>query len=89
MSTASAWLDAQTTSGFWADSDTFKDVVSEAANNIWAGWGATLPFSSEPPWAEIVAPALASGQTIASQVGAWQQRMANDAQVNGFTVVTK
>ena len=88
-STASAWLDAQTTSGFWANSDTFKDVVNEAANNIWPGWGATLPFSSEPPWAEIVNPALASGQTIASQVGAWQQRMANDAQVNGFTVVTK
>jgi multiple sugar transport system substrate-binding protein len=88
-STASEWLDAQTSSGFWADSDTFKDVVDEAANNIWPGWGATLPFSSEPPWAEIVNPALAAGQTIASQVGAWQQRMANDAQVNGFTVVTK
>jgi hypothetical protein len=36
-----------------------------------------------------VNPALASGKTIASQVSAWQQRMANDAQVNGFTVVTK
>ena len=88
-STASAWLDAQTSGGFWANSDTFKDVVNEAANNIWKGWGATLPFSSEPPWAEIVNPALASGKTIASQVSAWQQRMANDAQVNGFTVVTK
>jgi multiple sugar transport system substrate-binding protein len=88
-STASEWLDAQTSSGFWADSDTFKDVVGEAANNIWKGWGATLPFSAEPPWAEIVNPALASGNTIASQVSAWQQRMADDAQVNGFTVVTK
>ena len=88
-STASAWLDAQTTSGYWANSDTFKDVVSEAANNIWKGWGATLPFSSEPPWAEIVAPALASGKTIASQVGAWQQYLAQQAKVNGFTVVTK
>ena len=88
-STASAWLDAQTSSGFWANSDTFKDVVGEAANNIWKGWGATLPFSAEPPWAEIVNPALASGKTIASQVSAWQQRMADDAQVNGFTVVTK
>ena len=37
-----------------------------AANNIWPGWGATLSFSSEPAWAEIVAPALASGKTIAS-----------------------
>ncbi len=88
-STASAWLDAQASSGFWANSDTFKDVVSEAANNIWDGWGATLPFSSEPPWAEIVAPALNAGQTIASQVQAWQQRMVDDAQVNGFQVVTK
>ena len=88
-STASAWLDAQTSSGFWANSDTFKDVVDEAANNIWKGWGATLPFSAEPPWAEIVNPALASGKTIASQVSAWQQRMVDDAQVNGFTPVTK
>ncbi len=88
-STASAWLDAQTSSGFWANSDTFKPVVDEAANNIWKGWGATLPFSAEPPWAEIVNPALASGKTIASQVSAWQQRMVNDAQVNGFTPVTK
>jgi multiple sugar transport system substrate-binding protein len=87
--TASAWLDAQTSSGYWADSATFKDVVSEAANNIWKGWGATLPFSAEPPWAEVVAPALAAGKTIASQVGAWQQSLAQQAQVNGFTVVTK
>jgi hypothetical protein len=36
-----------------------------------------------------VNPALASGKTIASQVSAWQQRMVDDAKVNGFEVVTK
>ena len=57
QSTASEWLDGQVASGYWADSDTFKDVVTGAATHIWAGWGATLSFSSEPAWAEIVAPA--------------------------------
>lgn len=85
-STASDWLDAQAAGGYWADSDSFKDVVDTAANNIWGGWGATLAFSSEPAWAEIVAPALASGKTIASVAGEWQTRYENDAQVNGYQV---
>ncbi|MEO7720398.1 MAG: ABC transporter substrate-binding protein [Pseudolysinimonas sp.] len=85
-STASAWLDAQVSGGFWADSDKFKDVINTAATHIWPGWGATLSFSSEPAWNEIVAPALAKGQTIASTVDAWQKRYENDAQVNGYTV---
>ena len=85
-STASDWLDAQVDGGYWADSDTFKDVVDTAANNIWPGWGATLAFSSEPAWAEIVAPALASGKTISSVAEEWQTRYENDAQVNGYTV---
>jgi multiple sugar transport system substrate-binding protein len=85
-STASAWLDEQASSGYWANPDTFKDVVSAAANSIWPKWGATLSFSSEPAWAEIVAPALAAGQTIASVADAWQQRYKNDAQVNGYKV---
>jgi multiple sugar transport system substrate-binding protein len=84
--TASEWLDVQADSGYWANSDTFKDVVSTAASNIWQGWGATLSFSSEPAWAEIVAPALASGGTIASVVEEWQTKYENDAQVNGYTV---
>lgn len=85
-STASDWLDAQVSSGYWADSDKFKDAVDTAANNIWPGWGATLAFSSETAWAEVVAPALAKGQTIASVADAWQKRYENDAQVNGYTV---
>ena len=85
-STASDWLDAQVDGGYWADSDKFKDVVDTAANNIWPGWGATLSFSSEPAWAEIVAPALAAGKTIASVADEWQTRYENDAQVNGYTV---
>jgi len=85
-STASDWLDAQVSSGFWADSDKFKDNVNNAATHIWTGWGATLSFSSEPGWAEVVAPALAKGETIASTVDAWQKKYENDAQVNGYTV---
>jgi multiple sugar transport system substrate-binding protein len=85
-STASEWLDVQVDSGFWADSDKFKDVVSGAAGSIWPGWGATLSFSSEPAWAEIVAPALAKGDTIASVVDEWKTRYENDAKVNGYTV---
>ena len=85
-STASEWLDAQAGNGYWANADEFKDVVDTAANNIWQGWGATLPFSSEPAWAEIVAPALASGNTIASVAEEWKTRYENDAQVNGLTV---
>jgi multiple sugar transport system substrate-binding protein len=85
-STASEWLDAQVDSGYWADSDKFKDVVTGAASSIWPGWGATLSFSAEPAWAEIVAPALASGKTIASVAKEWQTRYENDAQVNGYTV---
>jgi len=85
-STASEWLDGQVDSGYWADSDKFKDVVTQAASHIWAGWGATLSFSSEPAWAEIVAPALADGKTIASVADEWKTRYENDAQVNGYTV---
>ena len=85
-STASDWLDAQATGGYWANPDTFKDVVSAAANSIWPDWGATLSFSSEPAWAEIVAPALAAGKTIASVAEEWQTRYKNDAQVNGYNV---
>ena len=84
--TASDWLDAQVESGYWADSESFKEVVDTAANNVWPGWGATLAFSSEPAWAEIVAPALAAGESIASVVEAWQTKYENDAQVNGYTV---
>ena len=73
-------------SGYWANSDTFKAVVSDAASNIWDGWGATLSFSSEPAWAEIVAPALANGDTIASVADQWEERYKNDAQVNGYDV---
>src|SRR4051812_4710057 len=35
-STASEWLDAQVDSGYWADSDKFKDVVTGAATHIWS-----------------------------------------------------
>jgi len=84
--TASKWLDGQVASGFWADSDKFKDVVTGAASHIWGGWGATLSFSSEPAWAEIVAPALAKGDTIASVADQWKTRYENDAKVNGYTV---
>ncbi|MEO5535724.1 MAG: carbohydrate ABC transporter substrate-binding protein [Pseudolysinimonas sp.] len=84
--TASEWLDAQASSGAWADSDKFKAVVTEAAANIWQGWGATLPFSSETAWAEVVLPAIVSGKTIASVADAWKKRYENDAQVNGLTV---
>jgi multiple sugar transport system substrate-binding protein len=85
-STASEWLDVQVDSGYWANPDEFKDVVTGAASSIWPGWGATLSFSSEPAWAEIVAPALAAGQTIASVADEWKTRYENDAQVNGYTV---
>jgi multiple sugar transport system substrate-binding protein len=85
-STASEWLDVQVESGYWANPDEFKDVVTGAASSIWPGWGATLSFSSEPAWAEIVAPALAAGQTIASVADEWKTRYENDAQVNGYTV---
>ena len=85
-STASEWLDGQVDSGYWANSDTFKDVVTGAASHIWAGWGATLSFSSEPAWAEIVAPALAAGKTIDSVADEWKTRYENDAKVNGYTV---
>lgn len=85
-STASAWLDAQVSGGFWADPSTFKTNVDTAATHIWPGWGATLSFSSEPGWNTIVAPALAKGQTIASVAAQWQKEYENQAQVNGYTV---
>ncbi len=84
--TAAKWLDGQAASGYWANSDTFKAVVTDAASNIWGGWGATLSFSSEPAWAEIVVPALAKGDTIASVADQWEERYKNDAQVNGYDV---
>ncbi len=86
QATADKWLDVQASSGYWANSDTFKDVVSEGASNIWGGWGSTLSFSSEPAWAEIVVPALADGKTIASVVDEWKTRYENDAKVNGYDV---
>lgn len=82
-SAASAWLDGQASSGYYAGD--FKAAVETAAASVWSGWGFPS-FSPETAYAAVVVPALAEGKTIAEVVPAWREQILNEAQVQGYTV---
>lgn len=83
QSAADEWLAQQAESGFYQGD--FEAVFSKAATSIWQGWGYPS-FSAEPAYANVVVPALAQGNTIASVADAWEQEYLNQAQVNGYDV---
>jgi ABC-type sugar transport system, periplasmic component len=80
---ASAWLDDQASSGYFAGD--FKSAVETAAASVWSGWGFPS-FSAETAYAAVVVPALAEGKTIADVVADWREQILNEAQVQGYTV---
>ena len=81
--TASTWLDAQASSGYFAGD--FTAAVDKAAGSVWSGWGFPS-FSPETAYAQVVVPALAKGKTIAETVPDWRKEMLNEAQVQGYKV---
>lgn len=83
-SAAEGWLAKQAETGYFVNDD-FGDVMSEAAGAVWDGWNVTS-WSPETAWAKVVIPALAKGDTVTSQLDAWQTELENEATVNGYSV---
>ncbi|MFJ4036941.1 extracellular solute-binding protein [Microbacterium sp. NPDC090007] len=83
QSAADSWLEEQAASNFYAGD--FADAVSTAASSVWQGWGYPS-FSAETAYANIVIPAITSGQSVSSTIEEWQTEIRNEAQVQGYTV---
>jgi ABC-type glycerol-3-phosphate transport system substrate-binding protein len=80
---AQAWLTAQAKQHYFASD--VSSVFSQAANEIWGGWGSGR-FSQENIWAASMSPQITSGQTITSLLPAWQTAIENQARSFGYTV---
>ncbi|HEU0206511.1 MAG TPA: carbohydrate ABC transporter substrate-binding protein [Pseudolysinimonas sp.] len=83
---ADAWLDQQSSGGFFVGD--FKGAMTKAAASVWTGFGFAT-FSSETAWDTKVNPVIESGGTVASAVPAWQQELKNEAAIHGYTVTSK
>jgi hypothetical protein len=62
-----------------------SSVFTQAANEIWSGWGSAR-YSQENIWAASMVPQITSGQTITSLLGTWQTAIENQARSFGYTV---
>jgi multiple sugar transport system substrate-binding protein len=80
---ATAWLAAQAKQNYFA-SDVSK-VFTQAANEIWSGWGTTR-YSQENIWAASGVPELTEGKTITSLLGTWQTAIENQARTFDYQV---
>ena len=80
---AQAWLAAQATQHYFASDVT--SVFTQAANEIWGGWGSAR-YSQENIWAASMVPQITSGQTITSLLGTWQTAIENQARSFGYQV---
>jgi ABC-type glycerol-3-phosphate transport system substrate-binding protein len=80
------WIAKQQKSGYFAND--LGPVFAKAATQIWTGWSA-MRYVVDAVWASSVTPALKGGSTLASQLPALGQALKNQAQVDGYTVVTK
>lgn len=83
-SAAEKWLDKLAEDAYFVNDD-FKTVMSDAAGQIWDGWNVTS-WSPETAWSKVVIPGIAAGETVVSQLPAWQEELENEATVNGYTV---
>lgn len=80
---ATKWLAKQSESGYFAGD--FEKNVTAAGAQIWDGWGYPS-FSQESVWAKTITPQLAAGKKLVDLLPDWQTAIANEAQVNGYTV---
>jgi multiple sugar transport system substrate-binding protein len=80
---AKAWLAATQKSKYFANN--ISPAILASAGMVWTGW--TPPaFSQESVWAQAMQPGINSGKSIVSMLPAWGTAIANQAQVNGYTV---
>ena len=80
---ATAWLAAQSKQHYFASD--VSGVFTQAANEIWGGWG-TGRYSQENIWAATMVPQITNGKTISSLLGTWQTAIENQARSFGYQV---
>ncbi|UTX53066.1 ABC transporter substrate-binding protein [Leucobacter aridicollis] len=81
---AEGWLAKLEETNYFVNAD-FKEIMTSAADSIWSGWSVTK-WSPETAWATVVIPGVAEGKTIESLLPAWEEKLKNEATVNGYTV---
>lgn len=80
---AKQWLASTQKSKYFANN--IAPAVLASAGMVWTGW--TPPaFSQESVWAQSMQPGINAGKSIVSMLPAWGTAIANQAQVNGYTV---
>ena len=82
-SAAQMWIAKQASGGYFVGD--FEKNVTDAAGEIWSGWGYPS-FSPETAYAKVVVPGLAAGKTLASLTSDWKTEMVNEAKVQGYTI---
>jgi ABC-type glycerol-3-phosphate transport system substrate-binding protein len=80
---ATAWLAAQAKQHYFASD--VSSVFTQAANEIWSGWGSGR-YSQENIWAASMVPPISDGKTITSLLGTWQTAIENQARSFGYQV---
>jgi ABC-type glycerol-3-phosphate transport system substrate-binding protein len=80
---ATAWLAAQAKAHYFAQD--VSGVFTQAASEIWGGWGSGR-YSQENIWAASMVPPITQGKTISSLLGTWQTAIENQARSFGYQV---
>jgi multiple sugar transport system substrate-binding protein len=80
---ATAWLAAQAKEHYFAQD--VSSVFTQAATEIWGGWGSGR-YSQENIWAATMVPPITQGKTISSLLGTWQTAIENQARSFGYQV---
>jgi ABC-type glycerol-3-phosphate transport system substrate-binding protein len=80
---ATAWLASQAKAHYFAQD--VSGVFTQAANEIWGGWGSGR-YSQENIWAATMVPQITQGKTISSLLGTWQTAIENQARSFGYQV---
>lgn len=79
---AEGWVKKLESDGYFATS---LDPMVSAANMVWSGWGFGI-FSQEAIWAKTMTPGVTEGKSLVDLLPEWQEAIANQAQVDGYTV---
>ncbi len=80
------WVAGQQASGLY--SNQIAPVFAQAATEVWSGWS-PVPWSTDSVFGSTVVTGLNSGQTMTSQLAGFASQLADYAQSDGYTVVTK
>jgi ABC-type glycerol-3-phosphate transport system substrate-binding protein len=82
------WVAKQVAGGYFANSSTLGTVLEKAAGEIWTGWS-PLRFVTDFTFGSTVIPALTGGTSFSAELPAFGTALADAAQVDGYTVVSK